>query len=73
MLTRIRIVRRFIRRKLGRERGKKETLKSLCGLLKWTKEYQNVDMIKIKEILSAYSDKVHYITNKKQFEKIIYG
>lgn len=73
VLTRIRIIKRFIKRKLGRERGKKETLKSLFGLIKWTKEYRNVDIINIREMLSEYSDKVYYITNKKQFEKVVNG
>ena len=55
---RYRIIRRFIRRKLGVERGKKETLKSLCSLLKWADEYQEKDMVEIRKILAPYLDKV---------------
>ena len=55
---RYRIMRRFIRRKLGIERGKKETFKSLCNLLKWADEYQEKDMAEIKKMLAPYSDKV---------------
>ncbi len=60
---RYRIIRRFIRRKLGIEKGKKETFKSLHDLLKWADKYQKENMIEIKEILKRYSEKV--ITNYK--------
>lgn len=55
---RYRIIRRFIRRKLGIERGKKETFKTLSNLLKWADEYQEKDMVEIRKILAPYSDKV---------------
>ncbi|MBQ6677109.1 MAG: DNA topology modulation protein FlaR [Clostridia bacterium] len=55
---RYRIIRRFIRRKLGLEKGKKETLKSLLNLLKWADKYQKENLITIREILLPYSDKV---------------
>ncbi len=35
-----RMIRRFVRRKLGLERGKKETLKSLFQLLRWADKFQ---------------------------------
>ena len=53
-----RIIRRFIRRKLGLEPGKRETLKSLSALLKWADKYERVNLAEIKKILSAYPDKV---------------
>lgn len=55
---RYRIVRRFIRRKLGIEKGKKESLKSLIDLLKWTDKFNKVNLPKIRKILSPYSYKV---------------
>ena len=55
---RYRIIKRFIRRKLGIEKGKKETLKSLVDLLKWADKYQNTNLAEIKKILANYSDKV---------------
>lgn len=55
---RYRIVRRFIRRKLGLEPGKKETLRSLRELLKWTDKYQRENLPAIREILRAYPDKL---------------
>jgi adenylate kinase family enzyme len=53
-----RIIRRFIRRKLGIEPGKRETLKSLSALLKWADKYERINLTEIKKILSAYPEKV---------------
>lgn len=55
---RYRIIRRFIRRKLKIEKGKKETLKSLKALLKWADQYYQEDMVEIRKILEPYSTKV---------------
>ena len=55
---RYRIIRRFVRRKLGLEQGKKETLKSLSRLLKWADKYQQVNLVEIRKLLIPYSDKV---------------
>lgn len=55
---RFRIIRRFIRRKLGIEKGKKETFKSVLALLKWADKYQKENMIEIRKILEQYSEKV---------------
>lgn len=55
---RYRIVKRFIKRKLGIEKGKKETVKSLLKLLKWTDSYNQTDMAEIKKILEPYHEKV---------------
>lgn len=55
---RYRIIRRFVRRKLGIEAGKKETLKSLFALLKWADKYQRTNLVEIRKILLEYPDKV---------------
>ena len=55
---RYRIIRRFICRKLGVEKGKKETLKSLSALLKWADKFQRENLVEIKKILKNYPDKV---------------
>ncbi len=55
---RYRIIRRFVRRKLGIENGKKETLKSLLNLIKWADKYQKTNLLEIKKILKDYSYKV---------------
>ena len=53
-----RIIRRFVRRKLHLEPGKRETLRSLRNLLKWADKFQRENLVEIKRILSAYPDKV---------------
>ena len=53
-----RITRRFIRRKLGMEKGKKETLKDLRALLRWADKYQKENMIEIRNMLAPYADKL---------------
>ena len=55
---RYRIIRRFVRRKLGFEKGKKETLKSLSQLLEWADKYQQMNLVEIRKLLVPYSDKV---------------
>ncbi len=55
---RYRIIRRFVRRKLGLEQGKKETLKSLSRLLKWADKYQRINLVEIRKLLTPYSGKV---------------
>lgn len=58
---RFRIIRRFIRRKLHLEKGKKETLKSLRDLLKWADKYQKENMVEIRKVLEPYSYKVRML------------
>ncbi len=55
---RYRIIRRFVRRKCGIEKGKKETIRSLWNLLKWADKYQKEDMPAIRNILEPYANKV---------------
>lgn len=52
---RYRIIRRHIRRKLGFEKGKKETLKSFINLLKWADKYQENNLTELRKILKAYA------------------
>lgn len=66
-----RIIIRFIKRKLGIQKGKKETLKSVYNLLKWTDTFQNKNLKEIKSILEKYDRKVIWISNKKDIQKII--
>lgn len=70
-IYKFRIIKRFIKRKLKLEAGKKETLKSLLDLLKWTDEFQNEDMKEIIKILEKYIEKVHFIKDKKEIKKIL--
>lgn len=57
-IYRYRVIKRFIRRKLGIEKGKKETLKSLVDLLKWADTYSKCDMPEIKKMLEPYKEKI---------------
>ena len=61
---RYRILRRFLRRKLGLEPGKKETLKSLSALLQWADKYQRVNLVEIRKLLEAYPEKVMELSEK---------
>lgn len=70
-LYKTRIIIRFIKRKLGIQKGKKETLKSVYTLLKWTDTFQNKNLKEIKSILEKYDSKVIWLSNKKDIQKII--
>ena len=60
---RTRIIRRFVRRKLGLEPGKKETWRSLRDLLRWTDTFQKVNAPEIASALAPYADKVKILTS----------
>ena len=66
-----RIIKRAIKRKLGLAKGKKETLKSVYNLLKWTDTFKNKNMVEIRKILSAYPDKTVLLKNSKDVQKVI--
>ncbi len=66
-----RIIKRAIKRKLGLEKGKKETLKSVYNLLKWTDTFQNKNMLEIRKILSAYPEKTIWLKNSRDVQKVI--
>lgn len=68
-----RIIMRFIKRKLGIEKGKNETFKSVYKLLKWTNKYQNNNLKEIKTILKQYESKVVWISDSREIDRIIKG
>lgn len=70
-VTKKRIIKRFIRRKLGLAKGKKETLKSVKALLKWAKNYANASTKEILELIKPYSDKVVILHNEKEIDKYL--
>ena len=70
-IYKLRIIKRFIKRKLKLEIAKKETLKSLLDLLKWTDKFQNEDMKEIIKILEKYKEKVYFIKSKKKIKEIL--
>ncbi len=65
-----RIIKRFVKRKIGLEKGKKETLKSVCNLLKWTDTFQNTNMKEIIKILEPHREKVVFIKTKAAVYRI---
>lgn len=68
-----RIIKRAIKRKLGLEKGKKETLKSVYNLLKWTDTFQNKSMPEIRKILAEYPSKTVWLRNKRDVANILKG
>ena len=70
-IYKFRIIKRFIKRKLKLEAGKKETLKSLLDLLKWTDEFQKEDMKEIIKILEKYKEKVYFVKSKNETKEIL--
>lgn len=66
-----RIIKRTIKRKLGLEKGKRETLKSVYNLLKWTDTFKNKNMVEIRKILSVYPEKTIWLKNSKDVQKVI--
>lgn len=66
-----RIIIRFLKRKIGKETGKKETLKSVYNLLKWTDTFQNTNLKDIKKILENFENKVVYISSVSEVDQII--
>lgn len=68
-----RIIKRTIRRKLGLEKGKKETFKSVYNLLKWTETFQNKSMVEIRKIINSYPEKTVWLNNCKDVQNVITG
>lgn len=66
-----RIIKRSVKRKLGLEKGKKETLKSVYHLLKWTNTFASNSMVEIKKMLSAYSEKTVWLHSSKDVQKVV--
>lgn len=66
-----RIIRRFIKRKIGIEHSKKETLNSLKNLLKWTDKFQKENLPQIQAMLSNFANKVIVIHDKHEVDNFV--
>ena len=67
-----RIILRFFRKKLGVERqGKKETVKALLSLLKWTDKFQKVNLPNIYTLLEKHKDKTIVLSSAKEVNDYI--
>ena len=71
LLCRIRIVRRFAKRKLTGKSRKNETFRSLLDLLRWTKKFYRVNLPEIHEKLQPYQNKVIRIKNKEELRQVM--
>ncbi len=70
-LCKSRIIMRFIKRKLGIEKGKRETIKTICNLLKWTDTFQSKNRKEIWRMLDPYGSKIICLSSKRDVEEII--
>ncbi|MBR3778325.1 MAG: AAA family ATPase [Clostridia bacterium] len=66
-----RIIKRAIRRKLGFEKGKRETWKSVYYLIKWTDTFQSENMVQIRKILAQYKEKTIWLKRPNEVRKVI--
>ena len=66
-----RIILRFIKRKVGINKGKKETIKSLIALIKWTDSYKKDTLPKIIDFLEPYKNKVIVLESANDILKYI--
>ena len=67
-----RILLRHFRRRLGIEKGKKESLKSVCELLRWTDKFQRENMVEIRKILKQYESKVVVIRSAREMNEVLW-
>lgn len=68
----VRILKRFLLRKLGLEPGKKETLDSLRKLLAWTDTFQKKNLPEIQTILERYPEKVRCLRTRRDVNRCIH-
>lgn len=66
-----RVLKRYFKKKIGIEKGHKETLKSVKNLLKIRKDYEKNIIPEIKETMETHKHKSFVIKNIKQIQKII--
>ena len=66
-----RIIKRAIKRKLGFEKGKRETWKSVYHLIKWTNTFQSENMVQIRKILAQYKEKTIWLKRPNEVRKVI--
>lgn len=69
-LCRLRVLRRFVRRRLCLEQGKRETLRSLYELLRWMGKFERENLPAIRQLLEPYADKTVVVKNKADEEAV---
>ena len=71
VVCKCRILKRFLRRKLGIEKGKKETVKSLVALLRWTDHYRENNLAKAMKMLEPYENKTVVLRTRKDADTVL--
>ena len=67
-----RIIKRFIKRKLGLLNSKKETLKDLYNLLIWNHQYDNKNMFNALEMINDLNDNIfHYNSSQEVINELV--
>ena len=69
LLCHLRIIWRFVKRKLTRTDRGNETFRSLIDLLRWTKKFYLINLPEIKSALEPYSDKVITLRTPDDFRR----
>jgi hypothetical protein len=70
-LRAVRITKRFIKRKTGLIKSKKESLSDLWQLLKWNHGFDRNNLTPALKIIADFQDKVIYYENLSQISKEI--
>ncbi|GEN86153.1 hypothetical protein [Oceanobacillus sojae] len=70
-LRQMRIILRFLKRKLRILPTKKESLKDLMQLLKWNTKYDTNNLAKALRKIEAYEEKVVHIYNKRELNQFL--
>lgn len=70
-VCRFRIICRFLKRKIGVESAKQETITSLINLLKWTNKFQNRNLPQIYAKLNNYTEKTRVLHRKREVNNYI--
>lgn len=61
-----RIIKRFIKRKLGLVKSKKENLKDLISMIKWNHQYNDTYLIETKKFIKKFRKKIIYINSSRE-------
>jgi len=71
ILRTFRIVKRFILRKLGLEKGKNEKLKNLTNLIKWNLGYESTSLLPARELLRDNNKVIIFSSADKAYKYLL--
>jgi len=55
-----RIIKRFVKRKLGLIKTKHESIRDFANLLRWSNQYEKDDLVRLKEFIRGFDKKTRY-------------